>query len=168
MIGYQEISAIIWMVGLVMFILCLMTNPPVLIIVLIFGGIIFMFFATLIPNYVISINQLQPLINKIRPENHVIWIRITKNKLLTFQIVKKGVYGQTKGIVHKHKSDVIDKGDFPISTINGNRAILVYDMSSNNVNPEHVVAWKKLFKKYGVTSAKDAYLRSKGKYAKQQ
>jgi len=93
----------------------------------------------------------------------VVWVRITKNKLLTFQLVKKGVYGQTKGIVHKHKSDVIDKGDFPISTINGNRALLVYDMSSQNINPEHVVAWKNIFKKYKVGNAKEAYFKGLGK-----
>jgi len=163
MMGYQELSASVWIIGLLLFIFCLMIELPPIAILLIFAGIIFTFFSMMIPNYIISVNQLQPLINKIKPEDQVVWIRITKNKLLTFQVAKKGVYGQTKGIIHNHKADVIDKGDFPISTINGNRAILVYDMSSQNVNVEKTVAWKQLFKRYGTNSAKESYYKSKEK-----
>jgi len=75
--------------------------------------------------------------------------------------VKKGVYGQTKGVMHNKKADVVDKGDFPISLINGNRAEMVYDMMSHNVNLDHAVAWKQLFKKHNVGSGEEAYHKSK-------
>ena len=163
MIGYQEVSAMVYIIGLLLLVICLMMVPPAIVIVLIIGSIVFTFFSMMIPNYLISLNRLQPLINKIQPENQVVWVRITKNGLLTFQVAKKGVYGQTKGIIHGYKADVIDKGDFPIRTICGNTGMLVFDMSSHNVNPQQAVGWKHLFKKHKVGTGKDAYLKSQGR-----
>jgi hypothetical protein len=111
--------------------------------------------------YLISYNRLSPLINKINPEEEEVWLRITKNHLFVPQVAKKGVYGQTKGVMHGKKADVIDKGDFTINLINGNKAILVYDMLSHNVNPFHAVAWKQLFKKYMVGSGEEAYKKAR-------
>ena len=111
--------------------------------------------------YLISYNGLKPLINKINRENEIIWVRVTKDKLLTFQVLPKGVYGQTKGVMHRKKADVINKGDFPIQCINGNNAILVYDKLSSNINLEHAIAWKEIFKKEKVETGRDAYKKSK-------
>jgi len=161
MIGHQEISAGIFIISLVPLAIILGWPVPDIIKILIIASILFSFFAVLWPNYLISYNRLQPLINRIRPEEEVVWVRITKNRMLSFQVAKKGAYGQTKGIVHKHKADVVDKGDFPVRCINGNSAILVYDMMSHNVNAEHAVAWKKIFKKFKIRRGKDAYKKAK-------
>lgn len=160
MIGVQSISMMIYVFGLLP-LMYVITGPiPDLPRVMIFVSI-FMTMSSLIwINYLISYNRLQPLINRIRPENEIVWVRITKDKLLTFHVAKKGVYGQTKGVMHRKKADVIDKGDYPISLINGNRAIFVSDRSSHNINVDNAVAWKQLFKKYKVKSGRDAYLKS--------
>jgi len=70
MMGYQELSASVWIIGLLLFIFCLMIELPPIAILLIFAGIIFTFFSMMIPNYIISANQLQPLINKIKPKRN--------------------------------------------------------------------------------------------------
>jgi len=112
-------------------------------------------------NYYVSKNRLQPLINRINPETDEVWVRVTKNKLLTFQVVKKGVYGQTKGIMQGKKADVIDRGDYPIRLLNGNSAIFVSDIMSHNLNLDHAVAWKQLMKNNNVTTGKEAYEKAK-------
>ena len=91
-------------------------------------------------NWLISYSGFQPGMNRINPEKEEIWADVSKDHLLTLQIVPKGVYGQTKGIMRGHKADVIDKGDFPIRLKNGNSAILVYDLMSHNINLNHAVA----------------------------
>jgi len=152
------------MIGL-FFLLVILVGPTDLIVKMFaIISIIFTLFAIIWINYLISYNHLQPLINRINRENQEVWVRITKNKLLTFQVVKRGVYGQTKGIVHRMKSDVIDRGDFPIQTINGNNAIIVYDKMSHNINLDHAVGWKQLFKTHKVGSAKEAYTKAEKVY----
>ena len=160
MIGQQSVSAIIYTLGLLPLLIIFAGPAHIIVKLLIIVSLIFSFFAFIWVNYLISYNRLGPLINRIKPEEDVVWIRISKNKLLTFQVAKKGVYGQTKGMIHGQKADVIDKGDFPIRLINGNSAIVVYDLMSHNVNVEHAVAWKQLFKKQKVSTGRDAYLKA--------
>lgn len=161
MIGHQEVSMLIYVVGTIPFLIILGWGLPLTVNVLMIVGMLMLLFAAIWPNYLISYNKLQPLINRIRPEQDVIWVRITKSGMLSFQIAKKGAYGQTKGIMHGQKADVINKGDFPIRCINGNSGILVYDMMSHNVNPKHAVAWKELFKNNKVRTGRDAYYKAK-------
>lgn len=162
MIGNQSLCIGLYIISLMPLIIVL-TMPflDVFIMAMIIASIFISFLSIVTINYIISYNRLGPLINKINRENQLVWIRITKDKLLTFQVVKKGVYGQTKGIIHGKKADVINKGDFPIQLLNGNNAILVYDKMSHNANPDHAIAWKNLFKKNKVTTGRDAYYKSK-------
>lgn len=158
MIGQQEVSVSIMLMGILCFVLILMDRlASDLTKILVIAGMMFCIFAIGWLCYLISYNKLQPLINRIRPETDIVWVRITKGGMLTFQVARKGVYGQTKGIVSKHHADVVDKGDFPIRTINGNSAILVYDMMSHNANPKNAVAWKQIFKRHKIERGKDAY-----------
>jgi len=159
--GHQSASVMIYLIGLFMFILVFAFPVDVLVYVLVIAGIIFTFMSIVYINYLVSYNRLTPLINRINRENEIIWVRVTKDKLLTFQVAKKGVHGQTKGIMHGKKADVVDKGDFPIQCLNGNNAIIVYDRMSRNVNLDQAVAWKQLFKKHKVRTGKDAYIKSK-------
>jgi len=158
MIGQQEVSVSIMLIGILCFVLILMDRlvsdiTKILVVV----GMMFCIFAIGWLCYLISYNKLQPLINRIRPETDIVWVRITKGGMLTFQVAKKGVYGQTKGLVGKYNADVVDKGDFPIRCVNGNSAILVYDMMSHNVNPKNAVGWKQIFKRHKIDRGKDAY-----------
>lgn len=162
MIGQQEVSVSIMLMGIFCFILILMDRMASNITkILVVVGMMCCIFAISWICYLISYNKLQPLINRIRPEHDIVWVRITKGGMLTFQVAKKGVYGQTKGIVGKYNADVVDKGDFPIRCINGNSAILVYDMMSHNANPKNAVAWKQIFKKLNIEKGKDAYAKAK-------
>jgi len=161
MIGQQTVSVMLYVVGMFPLILVFAFPVGMTVTVLIIASVIFTLFSVLWINYLISYNRLQPLINRIRRENYLVWIRITKDKLLTFQVVKKGVYGQTKGIKHGMKADVIDKGDFPVQCLNGNPAIIVYDKSSHNQNLDEAIGWKQLFKKHKITTGISAYRKAK-------
>lgn len=161
MTDHQSVAVMIYVLGLMPLILIFAFPISSIIMVLIISGVMFTLISVVWVNYLISVNHLGPLINRINRANEVVWIRVTKDKLLTFQIAKKGVYGQTKSIMHDKKADVMNKGDFPIQCLNGNNAILVYDKMSGNVNMEHAAAWKQLFKKEKVSTGRDAYFKVK-------
>jgi hypothetical protein len=161
MIGQQSVTTSIYMIGVFFFVLSFIYPMPIIIQLFIIIGIFLTIFSLIWINYIISYNQLGPLINRIRPDKGIVWVHITKDKLLTFKVAKKGVYGQTQGIMGTKKADVINKGDFPISLICGTKAILTWEKMSHNINPAHAVAWKRLFKKYDVISGEDAYRKAK-------
>jgi hypothetical protein len=161
MIGQQTVSVMLYIIGLFCLILVFLGRLEFMQMFLIIISIVFTMFGLLWINYLVSYNRLGPLINRISPTNEIVWIRITKDKQLVFQIAKKGVYGQTKGVNFGKKADVIDKGDFPIRCLNGNNAMLTWDKISHNVNPDEAVAWKQLFKQHKVSSGKEAYKKAK-------
>lgn len=157
MFGHQEVSILCYLIGVFPLIILLVGPVSEFVKILVIFSLIFSLFGIVWVNYLVSYNSLQPLINKINPERDVIWVEITKNRLLTFKIARKGPYGQTKGLSHGHKADVIDKGDFPLRLKNGNPAILTYEMMSHNVNPKEAIGWKQLFKKHKVSTGEEAY-----------
>lgn len=160
MLGNQSVSIMVYMIGLSMFLLVFFISTSFFIQILMIFGIIFTLFALLWINYIISYNHLQVFINRIKP-NQQVWLRFTSDGMFIPQLVKKGPYGQTKGVMYKQKADVIDKGDFPIRLINGNSGLIVYDRISHNINLKHAASWKKLFKEYEVSSGIDAYKKAK-------
>ena len=161
MIGHQSVSAFIYALGLIPLFIAMAGPTHIFVKIMIIASIIMTLMALAWILYLISYNRLSPLINRIRPEEEIVWVRVTKNNMLTFQVAKKGVYGQTKGIVHRKKADVIDKGDFTINLINGNKAIIVHDMMSHNVNLKNAIAWRKIFDKENVGSGEEAYRKAK-------
>ena len=56
-------------------------------------------------------------------------------------------------------ADVINKGDYTVTFQNGNHAIIVNDMISNNANLEEELGWKLMHKKYGIFGY-EAYRRA--------
>ena len=161
MIGHQSICAFIYALGLIPLFIVFAGPTHIFVKIMIIASIIMTIMALGWILYLISYNHLSPLINRIRPEDEVVWVRVTKNNNLTFQVARKGVYGQTKGVIHRKKADVIDKGDFTINCINGNKAILVHDMMSHNINLKHAIAWKKIFNKENVGTGEEAYRKNK-------
>jgi len=157
MFGAQELGAIMLVVGIFFLSLIFIMEMPFIVHLFLLLGLIFIILTFVWINYLISYSGFQPAINKINPEKYDIWANVSKDHLLTLQVVKKGVYGQTKGIMRGHKADVIDKGDFPIRLKNGNPAILTHDLMSHNMNLKHAIAWKQIFKKEKVRSGKEAY-----------
>lgn len=161
MIGQQTVSVSIYIFGLFFTVLVIVGPTQWIPRILLIVGVIFTLMSICWMNYFVSKNNLKPLIDRINPETEEVWVRITKSKLLTFQVVKKGVYGQTKGMAQGKKCDVIDHGDFPIRLINGNSAILTYDEMHRNINLDEAVASKQLFKQHKVNNIKEAYQKAK-------
>jgi len=163
MIGQQIVSIFLYIFGLFFFLITFATGAPVPVIIKVFilVGIIFTLFGIIWINYLVSYNQLTPLINHIRADKELIWVHVTKDNLLTFKLAKTGVYGQTKGMMGSKKADVINKGDFPIRFINGNRGIITYEKMSHNINLDHAVAWKKLFEEQKISTGEEAYQKAK-------
>lgn len=160
MIGQQSVTVMMYIISLIP-LLYIFSGPVHWIVrAMIIVSIIFSIFAICWINYLVSYNRLGPLINKIKPESQIVWLRVTKDGLFVPQIAEKGPYGQTKSVCYGKKADVINKGDFPIRTLCGNNAIIVWDKISHNVNGEHAIAWKKIFKKYKVNDGKEAYAKA--------
>jgi len=160
MLGQQSVATLIFCLGVFFIIILFAANLSLLIYIFLFIALLFMIMAFVWINWSISYSGFQAGINKINPEKEEIWADVSKDHLLTLQLVPKGVYGQTKGIMRGHKADVIDKGDFPIRLKNGNSAILVYDLLSHNLNLNHAVSWKQIFKKEKVRSGEEAYRKA--------
>ena len=160
MLGNQSVSVMMYMIGFIMIMIVFFLANNFLVQIFLIFGIIFTLFALIYVNYLISYNHLQVFINRIKP-NEQVWLRFTSDGMFIPQLVKKGPYGQTKGVMYKQKADVIDKGDFPIRLINGNSGLIVYDRISHNINLKHASSWKKLFKKYKISSGMEAYKKAK-------
>lgn len=125
-----------------------------------FISMVFYNMAFIYIGYVVVSSKCKPLIDKNTPEE-LTWHRFTKDGMYLPQTVKKSAYGTTKGVQYGKKAYIINKGDFPIRSANGNQGIIVFDMRCTNVNLKHVAAWQRLFKKFNVRSGKDAYKRCK-------
>jgi len=161
----SEISAIIWVISLVFGVVALfvifsmvkpvLNNPGVygtfmLISTMVVMSLIFGFSSMALPNYMISKHNLNLFIDRISNPDYIGWIRFTRNKKVSFQIVKTGPLGQTKGMASGLKADVINNGDYTITTTNGNQAILVSDLLSTNINLDNALGWNLIKKHHGL------------------
>ena len=109
--------------------------------------------------YIIVVNRCRVLIETCPPDK-LIWHRYTKDGLYLPEWADKGAFGVTKSKMYNHNSIVINKGDFPVRTVNGNQGIIVYDHLATNVNLRRCVAWQKIFRKHKVRSGKEAYMKA--------
>jgi len=146
----QETSVVFFLIGIIIMAIIL-TDPgfPMLAKFLIFIALMFFGISMITPNYAISKYNLNMFIDKITNPDFENWLRVTKNRTFAPQTVKKGVLGQSKGLVHGAKADIINKGDFTITLQNGNHALITYDTLSHNVNLNHALGWKLIRRKYG-------------------
>lgn len=161
----SEVSMMFWMIGLILIIKTIIDlfdmhnqvvakNPGLALtfmVIIFFIGMatFFSFLAMAIPNYQISKNNLNILIDRITNPDYIGWIRFTRTKRLQFQLVKNGPLGQTKGMANGEKADVINDGSYTVITPCGNQAILVSDLLSHNINLERAVGWSLIHKHFG-------------------
>jgi len=158
-VGQPEISIMIWIISLVPLVIILFMNPPVTVMVLIFLSVfIGVFSITWLPHY-ISKYRLRPCVDKCK-ENETTWCRVTKDRIIVPQFVDKGPYGQTKGITNREKADVIDDGNFPCRWLNGNPAIIMYDLMNTNVDLNKSVARGIMKKKFKIRSGVEGYKKA--------
>jgi len=158
--GNLETAVSIYMVGLIFFMIMILLIMPLIYIVLMFMGIIFTLSGLLWICYLVARNKLRPLIDKCKP-NETVWFRYTKDRLFIPQVVPKGPYGQTKGVINGVPADVVDDGDFPVRTLNGNPGIIVYDMMNTAVDLRKSVARKQMSKKYKIRNGIEGYQKAK-------
>lgn len=106
----------------------------------------------------INKNRLRGLMDEIKPEE-VVLLRITQDGIFIPQVAPKGTFGTAKTVIYGEDADFFDTGEFPMKTLNGNRAMLVYDLMNVSINPKRSVA-RKVMKKY-VSDGRDGYKLAK-------
>lgn len=154
--GNQSTSGAFLVVGMVPIALLFIIGMPFVHSMLLFVGLFFIFMGWGWINYVVSHFRLSPLIDKAAPDETV-WLRYTKDRIFIPQFVPKGPYGQTKGVNYRVKADVVDDGDFPVKTLNGNPALIVYDMMNTGANLNKSVARQRWKNKHGFKNGRQAY-----------
>ena len=154
--GHPEISVAIWVTSLMPIIMTWFMNPPIIYIICSLISMFIGLFAIGWLPYFVSRYRLRPQLDKCR-ENETTWCRVTKDRIITSQFVDKGPYGQTKGIANKEKADVVDDGSFGCKWLNGNPAVIMYDMMNTNIDLKKSVARKIMKKKYKVRSGIEGY-----------
>jgi len=160
--GHQETSISIYIIGAAPLILVMLYHEDFLLRFLAFISLFFTLLALCWILFIISRTRVSPLINKASPDETV-WLRITKDRIFIPQFVRKGPYGQTKGVVFGAKADVLDDGDFPVKTLNGNPALIMYDMMNTAVNLKKSVARKETGNIFNIKTGRDAYKLAKEK-----
>lgn len=163
-IGHSEISICIWLMSLMPLILVMFMNPPFIVIACFLISMFIGVFAISWLPYFISRYHLRPGLDKCK-ENETTWFRVTKDRIFVPQFVDKGPYGQNKGVSHKEKADIVDDGAFPCKWLNGNPAVIMYDMMNTNVDLKKSVARKKMKEEFNVRSGVEGYKKAveKGK-----
>ena len=165
----QEISIIMWMVGLIMFgvvikmiysLYAQVNLPPPygnpglaaqfsLMMFILVVGIMFSLIAVVMPNYLISKYDLDLFVNRISNPDWIGWLRFTKSKGFRPHIVKKGPLGVTHGMANSVKADCVNNGDYIVTLPNGNQAIIKSDLLNHNVNLEQNIGWELVKKHFG-------------------
>lgn len=157
----SEISVLIWIFGFVVSIIGLKIIIDLLapveglqgtlsvFVMLSMLGLIMSFVSMAYPNFQISKHNLNLFIDRITNPDFIGWIRFNRNKKVSFQIVKSGPLGQTKGMASDHKADVMNTSDYTVTTTNGNQAILVSDLLSSNINLDNALGWNLINKHFG-------------------
>lgn len=154
----SEISMVLWLVGFIMQLVCIkiiwnmFSEYPghiefVLLLFILPMASLFFFMAPAWINYLVSKFNLNLFIDRITNPDWIGWLRFTQSKSFRPQIVKRGPLGQTMGVTHGVKADVINQGDYTVTLANGNQAIITHDFLSNNINLEQNANWE-LIKKH--------------------
>lgn len=128
--------------------------------ILVFFSIVIGMFSVAWLPMLVSKYQLRPAIDKIK-KNETTWCRVTLDRTILPQFVDKGPYGQTRGVTHKEKADVIDDGEFPCKWLNGNPAIIMYDGLNTSIDLRKSVARKQMKIKFNVRNGIEAYNKAK-------
>jgi len=172
--GHCEYSILIWIISIFPLMIILFIPPPMFggdalvafnsyfffIIILIIFSIIIGIFAIIWMPYLVAKYKLRPQIDRCK-EGETTWMRCTKDRILVSQFVDKGPYGQNKGVTYREKADIIDDGSFACKWLNGNPAVIMYDLMNTNADLNKSVARKQMNKEYGVRSGVEGYKKAR-------
>jgi len=167
--GHSEYSIITWLVSIIPLLIILFVNPPqipayesyyMFVLVLIIFSIIIGIFAICWMPHLVAKYNLRPQIDKCKA-NETTWMRCTKDHILLSQFVDKGPYGQNKGVTYREKADIIDDGAFACKWLNGNPAVIMYDLMNTNADLNKSVARKKMKQDFGIRNGVEGYQKAK-------
>jgi len=172
--GHSEYSILIWIISIFPLFIVLLIPPPLFggealivfnsyrffIIILIIFSIIIGIFAICWMPFLIAKYRLRPQIDRCK-EGETTWCRVTKDRIITSQFVDKGPYGQNKGVTYREKADIIDDGSFACKYLNGNPAVIMYDLMNTNADLNKSVARKEMKKTHGIRSGVEGYKKAK-------
>lgn len=144
----QEIAISFWLTACVFGVMLLRLKAPVEYDFMVVMMLIFSFISTGFLCYLFSKYNLNVFTDKIHPD-YEFWIRLDKTKMATLQIARKDSLGLSKGIAHGAKAALINRGDYTISSPNGNKGLLVFDTMSHNLNLEEAMGWRLIKRKWG-------------------
>ncbi len=154
--GHLEKGFSLWIIGAIPIGLMVFLGMPFMFNIMAGLSLFILFFAQLWPVYHIRKNYLTPLLDDCYPDETV-WLRFTRDKIFVPQFVKKSTFGATKGIVYGEKADVLDEGDFPVKTLNGNPAVIQFDMINTTIDLKQNLARRFMKKRYNIEGGVDAY-----------
>ena len=154
--GHCEKSMMLWIISLMPILMMCMFGMPFFYELAAGLSVFISFFAQLWIIMHVHKYHLLPLLDEAAP-NETVWLRTTKDHIFVPQFVPKGTLGNTKGLIYGEKADVLDDGDFPIKTLNGNPAIIQYDLINTSIDLRKSLARRFMKKRYNITSGVDGY-----------
>ena len=77
------------------------------------------------------------------PEEVVV-LRVTKDGIILPLFAPKGTYGKAETSCYGENADFMDDGEFPLRTINGNPAIITYDLLNTALDFKRSIARKQM------------------------
>ena len=119
-------------------------------IVLVVISLFFFLISMVMPNYAITKNNLNILIDRLTSPDHIGWIRFTRDGGIRFHTAEIGSHGQCKSMANGKKADVINNGDYTVTAENGNKLICVNDFLSHNMNMDQATGWTLVKKHFGI------------------
>jgi len=154
--GHCEKALTVWILSLFPILIMVFLGMPFWYKLLVFISLFISFFAMIWLPFQIRKNRLTPLLDEAYPDETV-WLRFTKDKIFIPQFVRKSTFGVTKGLIYGEKADVLDDGDFPIKTLNGNPAVLQYDLINTTIDLKKSLARRFMKKRYNIENGVDGY-----------
>jgi hypothetical protein len=154
--GNCEKGLTLWIIGVVPLLMICMFGMPFMYKLCVGISVFITFFAQLWPISKILQYRLSPLLDEAKP-HETVWLRFTKDHIFVPQFVPKGTLGNTKGLIYGEKADVLDDGDFPVKTLNGNSAIIQYDMINTAIDLRKSVGRRIMKKRFKIASGINGY-----------
>ena len=99
-------------------------------------------------------NRADVVMDETKPEEVKVF-RVTRDGIMLTQFAPKGTFGNIETLAYGEDVDFEDLGEFPLRTLDGSPAVLVFDMLNVVIDPRRSVS-RRYMKKH-VSSGKEGY-----------
>lgn len=154
--GHCEKGLTLWIISIVPILIVLMMGMPFFYKLAVGISVFIGFFAQLWVTSKVLQNRLTPLLDEAKP-HETVWLRFTRDRIFIPQFVPKSIFGNTNGVIYGEKADVLDEGEFPVKTLNGNPAIIQYDLANTAIDLRRTLARRFMRKRYKIDGGVEAY-----------